>query len=368
MKELIKREWLLLLIFVILGLGFPIKGQSQELTYWYSGFATYTYFSDDTFQKSGGIVAINGSVTYGDFAFKTQIANRAEPIRRWALEYSTGIHGDNLTFQYGRLPRLNTLFSDVYGNPAEWGMAVLPMSTYNRRKVHSLSFQAIEGIKAVWDHSTDWGGIRTTFNTGKPIQELDCEWQTEATRKPCNHGWGFVPAKNNFDVALEARVGANWTLLASYNKLDIDAELYNPLDRASRTYSTLVSELDYRFGRLGLRYDDSWGYLQTEHGESRLWFKDKRPGKGFYLNSTSWDDYYLGGFYVTEQITAFGGYSVGHERGSAFTSRDRFLGAIYRDGGWAYSAEFHNGEGSWQRAESTSYLWKSWALAATYSF
>lgn len=362
------RYVLTLLTLIGSGVFGHAHADENELVYAYSGFATYTYYSQDSFQKSDGIVAINGSVSYGDFAFKAQVANRDEPIRRWALEYSTGTMGDNFTFQLGRLPRLNTLFSDVYGNPDEWGMALLPMSTYNPRKVYSLGYQTIEGFKAVWDHNTSWGGIRTTYNTGKPIQEIACEWQMEATRKPCNTGWGFSPSKNNFDLAFEARIGADWTLLASYNKLDLDNNLYNPADYQSRLYNTLVSELDYRFGRLGVRYDADWGYLQTEHGESRLWFKDSRHGKGWMLNSTAWDNYYMGGWYVTEEITAYGGYSVGHERGSLFTSRDRFIGAVYRDAGWAYTAELHNGNGSWERIESTDYLWKSWAFSATYSW
>lgn len=343
-----------------------LKVSAQELTYGSTGFATYTAFQEQSFQENSGTIAVNGQVFYGNFAVKGQVSNNEyEPIRRLVAEYTTPIGArDNITLQLGRIPRLNTLFSDVYGNPDEWDAAVLPLSTYNRRKVHSLAFQALDGGKISWNHNTDWGGFVATVNMGRTIEEHPCEWQMEATRRPCVTSWTFTPANDNYDVAIEARIGAAWTLLASYNKLSLGNQIVTR-NRTSVTFNTLINELDYRFGRLGIRYSGEWGYIQGEHGESRLFFYDTRPGKGRGLDSTAKDDYLMGGYYVNDETTAYGGWSAGHSNTSTVYSRDTFLGVVWRDARWAYSLERHWGKGSWIRHGSTDYQWSTWVASVT---
>ena len=347
-------------LFVSLISLLALSAQAAELEWNLNGYATATHFQSQEFQPDTSLIAVNGSLQYENFAIRTQVADRETAIRRFAVEYSLPIVGNNLLVQLGRLPRLTTLFSDVYGNPDEWGMAVLPLSTYNRRKVHSLAFQAYDGVKVMWDHPTSIGHVRATANYGRNIEEFDCEWQMEAVRKPCMSGWTLRPQGNNYDAALEFSRGPV-KLLASVNHVSAKSELLNSKDRTGIYFTKMVPTLDYYFYRQGVKYEGSRWYVQAEHGENRLWFGDK-------LYSTARDDYVMGGYDVTGNCTAFGGYSSGHERGSTFTSRDRFGGGICRVGQWAFSLEHHNGEGSWQRIDSRVYDWGTWVASATVTF
>lgn len=345
----------------------PVAAPADELTANLTGFATYTWVQQEGWFPSGGAVAINAAAHYGPWALKAQLANNDVIVRRAQLEYSGGSMGRNLTVQLGRIPRLNTLFSDVYGNPAEWDVAVLPLSTYNRRKVHSLAFNALDGIKVIGDYNEGKLGLRGIVDYGRGIQENSCEWQIELTRRPCMPGWDFTGATGAFDLSLEARIGTAWTVMASYSSVLLDSVLNDPRDRRAMFYAMQYAHgLDYRFGRLSVRYAAPWGYLQAEHGEGRVWLH--QPPRGWVLNSTAWDDYFMGGWYATDALTIFAGYAVGHARNSVTTSRDRFVGAVYRMGRWSHTAELHDGQGSWQRANSWQPEWRSVVLATTYSW
>jgi hypothetical protein len=347
---------------------FALQCNATEFAASFSGFATYTAFSNQSFAESSGRVAANGSLHYGDAAIKTQIDNDPDKkIRRFALEYAWPWEKNNVVVQLGRLPRLNTLFSDVYGNPSEWGMAVLPLATYNRRKVHSLAFQAIEGVKVQYDKGLSFGNLRTTINYGTAIQERAHEWQTEAYRGVSFPGWDLDgDPHNSGDIALELTAG-RWTAIASHNKVAVNTVLLDPADRRAVGLTSKILGLDYRFTRAGLKYATCDWSIQGEYGAGRNHLVTPAGEK---LESKAWDAYILGGYDVLPKLTAYAGYATGQRYGS-FLSIDRFAGATYRHGRWSYSAEYHHGNGSWgeYHGNDTVYRWEHLFVgAATVAF
>lgn len=328
----------------------------------YSGFATYTLIEQKSWHENAGNVSVNLLAQYGDnWAAKAQLSNQEEPVRRAVVEYSWGRPGNNFMVQLGRIPRIPNLMSDVYGNPDEWNVSILPLSTYNRRKVHSLTFNALDGVKAVYDRSYSDGNIRTTIDYGKaPVERAD--WlQMEFSRRPYNPGWGFETDTGDVSFTIEATYKDNWTALVSKSHLNYHTALYNPRDRVSFITTRLIKNVDYFFDRYGLRYGTEDWSVQYEHGENELRVNGVKT-------STARDDYILGTYFFNDDVSAFAGFSHGKDRGNPYSAQDRFLGVTHRFGNWTTILEYHNGQNSWQRYGSNEYQWHSWVLSGTLGF
>lgn len=345
----------------------------QWLTWNTSGFASYTWISQPDFHPSIGIVAVNGAVHYKNFSLKAQVANRPEPLRRAALEYHAALPGLSYAVQIGRVPRLSTLYSDVFGNPDEWDMAILPLAGYNRRMVHSLSFNVIDGAKLITDFKLGGVGIRASGAFGYGVQE-GCEWQLEAASLgTCEPAWQLDPVGDNLNLSLEARINARWTLLTSFDRVHARATLNDPTNRAAGLLvNNIAQEAAYTYWRTGVRYSAEWGYVLVEHGENRTYFlQDLSPmgrAVGWRLQATSADDYLAAGYYLSDELTAFAGYSRGEKRGVSYINEDTFVGLAYRIGAWAATVEHHRGHGGWVRHGSTAYQWEPLVASLTYSW
>lgn len=347
---------------------------SQWLTTSVSGYASYTAISDERFHPSSGIVAINGAVHYRNWALKAQVANRPEPIRRAALEFNASLlPRHSVTLQLGRVPRLATLYSDVYGNPSEWDMAVLPLAGYNRRMVHSLSFNAIDGAKLIYDLGVRNSLLRLSATYGRNIQE-GCEWQLEAADlDACAPAWSLAPASDNWNLGLEARINAYWTLLTTYDYVHAQSRLHDPRDRrAAFLVRSLAQEVAYTYWRTGVRYAGEWGYWQAEHGENRTYFLQDlgafRGPRGWQLQASSADDYVVVGYYLSDALTGFAGYSRGEKRGVDYHNEDAFVGVNFRHDTWTLTLEHHRGHGGWVRHGANDYDWQPLVASVTYSW
>ena len=368
----------MLRLFVSLISAFALTAQAEELdpqwlSFSHSGYASYTYISQPDFHESGGIVAVNGAVHYKNWSIKTQIANRDDPIRRLALEYHTTTPAGSFMVQVGRVPRLLTLYSDVFGNPSEWDMAVLPLAGYNRRMVHSLSFNVIDGIKAVKDFNVGNTALRVSGAYGYNVQE-GCDWQLEAASiSKCDKSWQLDPMGNNYNVSLEARINTNWTLITTFDRVIAKTKLNDPSNRRSAfLVNFLAQEVDYTYWRTGLRYNNKHGYVQYEHGENRTYFKQDltRFGgpKGWELQASSADDYIVVGYYLNDSWTGYTGYSLGEKHGVDYNNEDTFVGVAYRHEGWTATLEHHRGHGGWVRHGSDNYSWEPVVASVTYSW
>jgi len=165
--------------------------QAQELEFSHSGFATYTYVQQDTFYPSKGLIAENLNAEYGQWALRAQITSKPNVISRAAIEYAIPEYSKNIAFQFGRVPRLTTFFSDSFGNPGERGMAVLPLASYNRRKVHNISFNSLDGARVQANYVIGGNSTQTTLAGGSLGTEDDCITQMEFTSRPCTPDYKF---------------------------------------------------------------------------------------------------------------------------------------------------------------------------------
>lgn len=338
-----------------------ITAHADELETSYSGYATYTYIGQKTWLANDNQIALNLNAQYGPYAVKTQLSTRESLVKRLAAEYAVTKFGETLVFQVGRVPRVATLMSDVFGNPDEWGISVLPLSMYNPRKAHSATFNAIDGVKAMWDHNYSRGNLRLGIDWGTGAVDDKQNLQMELTRKPYNPGWDMHSRTNDDYTWFGELTFDNWTALLSSSKYTWDTSLNNPLDRTSVATTRAIKDIDYNFSRFGIKYATTDWALQAEHGISRLNFNG-------VLNSRARDSYVMGTYYVSDDVAVFGGYSEGYKRGNPYTARDRFAGVVYRFGKWSTIIEYHNGENSWQRYNSTDYTWNSIAASLTYRF
>lgn len=349
------------LLLLLINLFIVLSVSATELETSYSGFATYTLVEQQSWHKDVGLVAINGVAQYGDFALKGQVASTENPVRRLAVEYTLATPKDTLVLQAGRVPRLTTLYSDVFGNPDEWGMAVLPLSVYNRRKVHSTTFNALDGVKALWDHNYSKGNLRLSADFGTAAVENYADLQMELTRKSYNPGWTLKEKRfADWTFGEELTIG-NWTLLASQSRFGYTTQLNDATDATSKAFTSKYNFIDYYFNRYGIKYAAKDWSVQAEHGDSRVYANNQ-------INSIARDGYVSGNYYYNDNIALFGGYGVGYKRGNTYTARDRFAGIAYRSGKWTTTFEYHNGENSWQRHDSNNFIWDSYVASVTYRF
>ena len=326
------------------------------------GSASYTMIGQSTFHKDSGDIKVNMHAAKDGFAVKGQVATLEDPMRLLAAEYSFATSGTSLAVQAGRVSRISSLFNDVYGDPGEWGMAVLPLSMYNRRKVHSLTFNALDGFKTVLDHNYSRGNLRVQLSSGSGVVENHNDLQMELTRRDYNRGWDLHSRQGmgDYDIVLEGTFD-NWSALMSRSKYEWEARQNDGADATARAYSRLAKKTDYMFDRWGLRYANKTFSVQSEFGRSKVFLNDTE-------NSRAWDAYVMGSWFATENLTPFIGHSMGHKRGNNFSPRDTFIGAAYRFGNWTATGELHSGRNSWQRHNSNVFSWTAVAASLTYRF
>lgn len=335
-----------------------VQAEAEELSVSHSGYVTGTAFSDQDFYPNVAKAAVNLDAEYGNFGARTQVTDKG--VSRLAIEYAIPAHGRNFVVQAGRLPRLTTLHSDIFGSPAEWGMAVLPLASYNRRMVHASAFNAVDGIRGQLNLASNKGvGLKLMAAGGRMAITDACALQSEFTKNPvCDPDWKIKPNRGSYALGAQVDFG-DLELLYSIDRFMGRTEA-RPGAGPMAQYLTkvLAPEIDYRVYRWGVKYAKPDYFVQAEGTENRT----RTSTKG--VTSTAMDASVTGGVRLGDW-TPYGTMSFGKSRDGNI-SRDVALGLTWAEGGWSISAQRNKGEGAWKRFDTPGKAWDSYSASITY--
>jgi hypothetical protein len=347
------RLWISLVCAV---LGAQAAAQ-DELVWGHSGYVTATAFSDTGFYPHTAKAALNLDAEYGNFGARTQVTDKG--IARLALEYAIPAHGKNFVVQAGRLPRLTTLHSDIFGSPAEWGMAVLPLASYNRRMVHASAFNAMDGVRAQLNLANDDYALKLMAAGGQMAITDECALQSEFTKSPvCERDWRIKANGGSYALGAQLDLG-DLELLYSIDRFMGRTEaLPGASPKALYTTKVLAPEIDYRVYRWGIKYAKPGYFIQAEGTENRT----RTSTKG--VTSTAMDASLSAGVRF-DKWTPYGTLSFGKSRDGNI-SRDVAMGLTWTDGKWSVSGQRNKGVGAWKRFDTPGTEWDSYSASITY--
>ena len=327
-----------------------------EITVRNSGFATFTNVSDHAWFNSIQVAALNTSIHYDQIGFHSQISTDSDVhIRRAVAEYSIG----NSLIQVGRIPRISGFFSNVSGNPDEWGLAILPLATYNRRAISDTTFNTIDGVKLLTDINYKFGNLRLSADFGHPPMEDKQHFQQEISRVAYDPSWDAFASKNNYNINSEITF-KDWTFLSGHYKLKFGTSM-NSVDKNSVEFTNKFQTGVLTFDRVGVKYATQTWTLQAEHSDSRLYATNSliQISKSFYV---------LSKWHFSDRVSAFVGRSEGSSRYNTIKSHDSFAGVAHRCKNWTATIELHNGNGTWTKYSSNINKWNSIVTSITYRF
>ena len=358
-------KWTIKLALLCAGLASAAAHAKEDWSISHSGFITYTAFSDPSFYPNAGKLALNIGAERGELALRAQITDQG--FSRWALEYGIPAFQRNFLVQVGRVPRLTTFHSDIFGSPAEWGMAVLPLASYNRRMVHAQAFNAVEGVRVQQHLALGGHSLRLAAVTGRLSSQDDCALQQEFSKAPaCDPQWRIVGTPGSYAVSAQGEQG-RFQWLVSVDRFQAKTELtvppgIKPSRSALLSTQIIAPRIDYRVYRWGLKWSDVDWYVQAEGTDNRT--RTSTLG----LMSSAFDGSVTLGLRL-ERWTPFMNlaYGRGHAEGSR-PSRDRALGLTYLTDDWAATIQHNRGTGSWKRLDTPETDWNTTSAAVTYRF
>lgn len=362
--------WIAVVFAVLASLNPAIAQEElfqQEINTHFSGFITGTAFSDRTFYPNTYSLAVNGDVTYGDWAIRGQVAEPyRDSLRRLVVERSTWLgHRQDLMIQVGRFPRLDSFYNSVTDTAGTSDLAMLPLGEYNRRMVESRTFNSLLGTQAIYTALTDAGLFKVHLDYGSMEVEDQCNVQMEATKQICRDGYEIEGVRGNHDYGISYENGP-WSLLAYYGQIRAKTNLIDRTDFPSIVFTTVAAKIKYSARKLGIKYSDGPYLAQTEYIETD--FKLARQSRDYVSIQKAWSAYTLFGYYWTDEFSTTVSYSYGRSNTSD-SNYDRAIGASYTLDSTVLSLEYHNGYGpSWKRYFSPTPDWDSWVVSLTHKF
>jgi hypothetical protein len=340
---------------------------NNNINFYTSGFITTTVFGDRDWHEDSTKAAINLDMFSNNLALRTQIAVPSDVnVRRLAIEYSLWLGQQrDLTIQVGRLPRLGSFSNTAVDNPSTADTAIMPLAQYNRRMVNSLTFNSVDGIKAIYTNNTEYGLIKANFDYGKMLIEDQCEIQKEATKQNCRDGFRIDGQDGNYDYGLTYEIG-NWTLLGYNGFVRARTQLLDPRDRASVFFTNGADRFEYSITKYGVKYSKDRLTLQTELTDTHLFIAKKN--KDFLLNQKSNNWYVSGNYYLTDALSVNGSFSRGTSNMGG-NNIDRSIGFSYTYNDITFSIEQHMGKGrAWKKYLANTDNWNTFASSLTYRF
>jgi hypothetical protein len=334
---------------------------SSEVELSHSGYASATIFSDQEFYPNTFKLADNINIENDPFSIRTQLTERG--ISRLAVEYSYATSGNNVVLQLGRVPRLTTLYSDMFGSTSEWGMSVLPLASYNRRMVHASAFNALDGLRAQWTVSFSGDVHLKLIAAGGKMAVTDrCALQQEFTKsKSCDSDWQIKGDKGSYSASAQLNAG-DFDFLLSADRFTGYTVLEDKPSAKARYIATMQApQVDYRVYRWGIKYSDTDLFIQAEGTENTT----STSTLGEF--SSAMDASLTAGLRF-DQVTPFFTSAYGKSRRSANRSRDFAFGVSWTDGALSASIQRNRGVGAWKRLDTPGYRWDSVSCSVTYKW
>jgi hypothetical protein len=352
-------------LFIILNIG-TVKAESMDLNL--SGFATTTVFSDKQWYPNTAELAVNFDLTNSDFAIRGQVSiSDSTPLRRLAFEKAFWVtKGQDVVFQVGRFPRLESFFNSVTDSPGSYGVAMIPLGDYNRRVLNNGSFDSIDGIKTSYHIKTDAGYFNINLDYGKMTVDKQCDTQVELTGFPCNPGYKIVGDTGNYDLGILYETGPVKLKLTKGVLLG-HTELVDKSDNEDIGFTDAISRMRYDLFKVSAKYEVQKWWVQSSFTRGKYYIA---PFNGDYgVVQTTSSMYYLGGYYWTPQFSTYYSFSKGINFEDKLNTYDRVIGASYVKDDLTTSLEYHSGSGKlWERYYAPNNNWKSLVLSVTYRF
>lgn len=351
---------------------FALTASAQELpeNLTYGGFIYNTTFGDKNWQKDRTVAAVNVDYFVDRLAFRTQLSTyENQPVRRAVVEYAHPIASSiEMIYQGGRFSRSDTFYEGITDNPGNYHQAVLPFAGYSYRMFNG-AFVIMDGVNAKSVIKLDDAIISARVTYGTPTIPSQKDLQFEAFRREFK-GYMINGTNDNYDISAHYET-KNWHTYIHRSMYRFD-DTTDGQPEGNYAYK-LVSHIDYRLDKFGIKYDDSDYVAQIE------WFHDitamnnvKEVING-RNNAVGFN--YLLGYYIDGNWFAYGGRSYGRNRIAFSHNEDNYLGVTYSNADWTFSFELHDGEGfAWRRYDAPYVKlpnvpsWNTWVTSVTYRF
>lgn len=353
---LLKRFVLLISLLHVVG----VNGAEYSLT----GYATYTGFTDANWQKSEQKIAINVDVWHEAIAFRAQIADRNAIVQRAVIEYSSYLSTNtDLVTQVGRFPRVASFFNGVTDTPATAGMAVLPMSGYNRR-MNTGTFNSADGVQERLRVTHDNTIYTVRGSYGRMVIADQEELQLEAFRRSSDSL--LMTPGYTFDLSASIERGP-YHVFVSKSRYNAALALLNANDKVAKAASQKFSRALYDLEKIGFQYDGNKWVFETEYmiGTS----VSENVNGSVTASMTGYNHYINIRYKWRPYFTSYIGTSEGRTN-TGRRAKDEFIGLSYDNGDkWSSSLAFHKGHGeSFMRYGARPDSWESFVISTTYRF
>lgn len=332
-----------------------------------SGFLYNTTWEDKDLHDNRTVLGVNLSAEYKNFAVRTQLANTDEPIRRLTLEYSQPIVDSSTegTIRVGRFGRVESFYSNVLDTPSSWQMAVLPFAGYSYRMFNG-SFVLLDGVQGEVKHKFSSSILTLKASRGKMVIDNQKDLQREAFGR-YSKDFEMEPENGVYDFSARYDTKYVKTYIArQVYRAKLEANNRTPLNNF---IAARFRDSEYILDRFGVRVDYKDYFVSTELslGDSSVTSDNGRK----VAETDAIDKNFVVGKYFNN-LSIYGGHSIGENRSAGHTNRDSFLGGTYNWDNVTVSLAKHNGKGKgWAKYSTSSlgeYSWNSWVLSTTIRF
>jgi hypothetical protein len=343
---------------------------ADDIDFTASGFAYATVFEDHNWQKDTNRIAVNLDATYSFIKLSTQIGTSEHDrhVRRATVELSQPIGERTAVFAtYGIFPRLDSFHNNATDNPGSAGTAILPLSGYNYR-MNTGTFNALEGselkvVTRVWNDDL----ITARYAQGKMVIE-DEKDVNAFLYSEYRKGIRVEATNNSNDYSIQYET-SNWHFLYAKNFYSAESHLH-ATDPVSVFIASTYKNLTFTSERIGVKYQDRYGWIQTELIFDNAKYYDHQGKMTYFIDADN--SYVIAGVFLNDHLSLYSGYSRGHGNTTNgwIKGQDKYIGITHETGNYAASVEYHEGYAQpWMKyGASPPYNWKSWVCSVTYRF